>query len=156
MSEDLKRDMIHMQEDPQTITEFVTGIQRLDNRRRAFQQESCPSTRFNTTNSTTTTNFQRTLATAPAPAANPRTSTATGTQPGPMEFSANRNCLTPEERQRRMVEGRCIYCRGLGHMAVTYPIAPCRPTAAEGFTTPVIPFTPNPFSETPADVETLN
>ena len=52
-----------MQEDPQTITEFVTVIQRLDNRRRAFQQESRPSTRFNTTNSTTTTNFQRTVAT---------------------------------------------------------------------------------------------
>ncbi len=87
-----------MQEDPQTITEFVTAMQRLDNRRRAFQQESCTSTRFNTTNSTTTTNFQRTVAITPAPAANSRTSTTTGIQPGPMDLSANRRRLTPEER----------------------------------------------------------
>ena len=86
-----------MQEDPQTITEFVTAMQRLDNHRQAFQQKSCPSTRFNTTNSTSTTNFQRTVANAPEPAANTRTSTATGIQPGPMDLSANRRRLTPEE-----------------------------------------------------------
>ena len=145
-----------MQEDPQTITKFVTAMQRLDNRRWAFQQESRPSTRFNTTNSTMTTNFQRTVATAPAPTANPRTSTATGTQPGPMDHSANRRRLTPEERQRRMVEGRCRYCGGLVHMAVTCPVASRPLRAAQGFTTPVIPFTPIPVSETPADVESLN
>ena len=41
-------------------------------------------------------------------------------------------------------------------MAVTCPVAPRLLRAALGFTTPVIPFTPNPVSETPADVETLN
>ena len=145
-----------MQEDPQTVTKFVTAMKRLENRRRAFQQKSRLSTCFNSTNFTTTTNFQRTVATAPAPAANPQTSTSTSTQPEPMDLSANRRRLTPDERQRLMVEGRCRYCGGLGHMAVICPVAPRPLRAAKSFTTPVIPFTPNPVSETPADVESLN
>ena len=73
-----------------------------------------------------------------------------------MDLSANRRRLTPEERQLLMVEGRCRYCGGLRHMALTCPVAPRPFRAAKGFTTPVIPVTPNPVSETPADIETLN
>ena len=40
MSEELKRNMIHIPEDPETMQAFVTAMQRLDNRRSAFQQES--------------------------------------------------------------------------------------------------------------------
>ena len=80
MSEELKRDMIHMPEDPKTMQVFVTAIQRLDNCRREFQQEcrsySCPAV----PNQPTPTPQYRAAISPPAPiSTTPRGSTATGT-----------------------------------------------------------------------------
>ena len=65
MSEELKRDMIHIPEDPETMQASVTTIQRLDNRRRAFQQESRSYSRPAATNQPTTTPQYRTAISPP-------------------------------------------------------------------------------------------
>ena len=130
MSEDLKRDIIHMPEDQPTRVQFVTAIQQLDNRRRAFQLEFRSSFKLSASHQNSSTTYQR--ATTPATTTEqnvPRGNTATGTQAGPMDLPSNRRRLTPEERQRRMVEGRYRYCGGLGYMAATCPVAP-RPLRA--------------------------
>ena len=115
-----------MPEDPETMQAFVTAMQRLDNHRRAFQQESRSYSRSAALNQPTTTPTYHAASLPPAPTTTtPRGSTATSTEPGPMDLSLNRRPLTPEERQRRMAEGRCRYCGGLGHMAANCPIAPC-------------------------------
>ena len=67
MSEELKRDMIHMPEDPETMQAFVTAMQRLDNRRRAFQQESRSYSRPAAPNPPTTTPQYRTATSPPEP-----------------------------------------------------------------------------------------
>jgi len=54
----------------------------------------------------------------PKPAAHPTTSTtATGTQAGPMDLSAGRRHLSQAEREDRMRRGQCFYCAGANHMA---------------------------------------
>jgi hypothetical protein len=45
-----------------------------------------------------------------------------------MDLSAHRRRITPEERARRMAEGRCLYCGGLEHMARECPTKPQPPT----------------------------
>ena len=50
--------------------------------------------------------------------------TATGTHPGPMDLSAARRTVSPEERGRRIAEGLCFYCAGSGHQARSCPIRP--------------------------------
>jgi hypothetical protein len=43
--------------------------------------------------------------------------TATGTYLEPMDLSANQRTLTSKEQQKRILEGRCLYCGGFGHVA---------------------------------------
>ena len=144
MSEELKMDMIDMPEDPEIMQAFVTAMQLLDNRRRAFQQECRSYSRPVAPNQPTTTPQYLAATSPPAPmTTNPRGSTATGTKPGPMDLSSNRGRLTPEKRQRRMAEERCRYCRGLGHMAANCPVVPRPLTAAQGFVDPTTPAFPD-------------
>ena len=59
---------------------------------------------------------------------NPRSqiapTTATGTQPGPMDLSASKRTISPEEHGRRIAEGLCLYCAGAGHQARSCPNRP--------------------------------
>jgi hypothetical protein len=41
-----------------------------------------------------------------------------------MDLSAIRRKLSPEERQKRIAEGRCLYCGGFGHLALSCPAKP--------------------------------
>ena len=43
--------------------------------------------------------------------------TAKVTHPGPMDLSATRRTVSPEERGRRIAEGLCFHCAGTGHLA---------------------------------------
>ena len=54
-----------------------------------------------------------------------------------MDLSANRRKLTPEERNRRITEGLCLYCGGAGHIAGVCPNKGMqRLQASEGLLTP--------------------
>ena len=73
-----------------------------------------------------------------------------------MDLSSNRRRLTPEERQRRIAEGRCRYCKGLGYIAAICPVAPRPLRAVQGLVAPTTPAFPGPVVETPAPAESLN
>ena len=104
LSYKLKNDLVMAATDPATVADLVMLCNRLDMYRRALQSESrAPNTTSHAS------------ATAPAPAST--ASTSSGSAPGPMDLSANRPRLTAEERAKRMAEGRCYRCRGVGHMA---------------------------------------
>ena len=47
--------------------------------------------------------------------------TATGTHLGPMDLSAAKRTVSPEERGRRIAEGLCFNCAGIGHQVRSCP-----------------------------------
>ena len=55
--------------------------------------------------------------------------TASGTNAGPMDLSAGaaKTCSTAVERARRRALGLCMYCGGIGHFAADFPQAKARP-----------------------------
>jgi hypothetical protein len=70
---------------------------------------------------------QGTFAAAPIP---PPAPAPTSFGPAPMDLSANRRKITPQERAARLAEGRCLYCGGHGHMAASCPNKPAHLRAA--------------------------
>ena len=89
----------------------------MDMRRRALQSELTRTPAATGTSPRTTTTPNAAGKTAPA------TSTeSSGTAAGPMDLSASRPRLTAEERARRMAEGCCYQCGGVGHMARQCPL----------------------------------
>lgn len=138
LSQELLTDLITITE-PEDFTEFAALCQRLDNKRRALSvsRKTLPPPKPITT--TRSTGSIGPNSSTPAPT----TSTATGTHSGPMDLSAGRRRLSPEERGRRLAEGRCLYCGGLGHMAKDCTVAK-RPLRAAAVS-----------SSAPADVPTL-
>ena len=52
-----------------------------------------------------------------------------------MDLSASRRRLTPEERSKRMAEGRCYCCGGIGHLVRECPLATQTPVRIAGTTT---------------------
>ena len=110
--------------------EFASYLQRLDNRIQAREAErkGRPPPR----------------APAPKTPTVPVQSTASGTHSGPMDLSAFRPRLSPEESRRRIEQNMCLYCGGQNHVARFYPNKPRTPLRGnEAY------FTPAPASPTP-------
>src|SRR5258706_925242 len=128
LSIELKQDMILLIEEPDTVTKLVTTCQRLDQRRRKIQQDRrFQGTRPNT-NTAPNTHSHNNHTTASSSSYHTHTkntpsTTASGTHAGPMDLSAGRKKLTPEERAKRLAEGRCLYYGGVGHIAKSCPLA---------------------------------
>jgi hypothetical protein len=142
----LKNDLVTVLEEPRTLVEFITLCNRLDMKRRALQSESQSTRPLATTRPPPRTTG--TLAPAAGSAA-PAPSMQSGTHAGPMDLSASRRRVSPEERARRMAEGRCYRCGGLGHLSRECPLAQQKPIhAAEASTTPLpsLPATEEPLN----------
>ena len=127
-------DLMPFDTDAMTLDDFITCCQKVDNKRHAHNRE--------VRKHTTPTPARNFVSSHPTPAATtpsptPVLSTATGIHFGPMDLSAGRRKLTPEERARRLAEGRCLYCGGIGHMAKDCTVARRPLRAAVTTLTPV-------------------
>ena len=113
LSNEIKDALTLADQVPEAYGEFASYLQCLDNRIRAREAErkGRPAPR------------------APAPKAPiaPLQSTASGTHPGPMDLSAFRPRLSPEERARRITQNMCRCCGGQGPVARFCPNKPRNP-----------------------------
>lgn len=120
---ELKRLLITVRPPPANMTDFITTCHDIDTQHRQLKSESHRPHQQQ--------QQQQQRRPAPAPRAQVATaastaaataSTASGTAPGPMDLSATRRRISPEEKARRMAEGRCYRCGGLGHMVMNCPL----------------------------------
>lgn len=98
---------------PKDLNEYAMFLQRMDNRIRLHKAKKGGQR----TTTTTTTTSRATTSTATS-SSRPRPNS-----PEPMDLSAGagKRRITAEERQKRMQEGRCLYCGGLGHLVRQCP-----------------------------------
>ena len=100
---------------PDELDQYIILLKRVDNKIRASAAERKGS-------SSTWRSPTMTMTTTPKPAAPPTTSTtATGTQVGPMDLSAGQRRLSQAQLADRMRRGQCFYCGGANHMARLCP-----------------------------------
>ena len=100
LSYKLKNDLVMAATDPATVANRVTHCNCLDMHCHVLQSKSrTPNTIPRATASATTA------------------SRSSSTVSGPMDLLVNRPQLMAEEGAKRMAEGRCYRCGGVGHMA---------------------------------------
>ncbi|KAH0611508.1 uncharacterized protein H6S33_010773 [Morchella sextelata] len=126
---ELDESMIH-HDTPATVNACATLLQRLDNRRRAAEAKRGSKKPWTTTTTPAPRPSPASPVSAPraaAPVANaPVTESHPSSRPGgdvPMDLSGGRRRPSPTERNARLVEGRCFYCGGVGHMVRDCPQA---------------------------------
>jgi len=110
-------------EEPADYSSYINLLTKIDSRMRAAKQKLTP---------------RPTPSKGPAQHSGPRPSPTSGSSDAkpaphptssnsgnyglaPMDLSSNRKKLTPEERNRRITEGLCLYCGGAGHIANLCP-----------------------------------
>ena len=135
LSNEIKDALALANQVPQAYGEFASYLQRLDNRicAREAERKGRPAPR------------------APSPKVPtlPVLSTASGTHPGPMDLSAFRPRLSPEERCRRIEQNMCLYCGGQNHVARFCPNKPRNPLRSnEAYLTSTPAFPTPPASVT--------
>ena len=125
---------------PSKFSEYATFLQRLDNRIRAREAEKKGRPAPRTTTLTPSTPSQCTT----SPAA-PVSSCPTD----PMDLSARRRGpLSQEEKGKRIMQGCCLYCGGLGHTIRTCTVRPLR--GNEATLAPAPPLLPSSLAPAPA------
>ena len=118
---DVKDFLLTFPEDPKSLTEAISRAVRCDNRlfeRHSERQQLMVRSRLEPTYAS--------LATRPL---SRQSSNITPTDvPTPMEIEATgrRGPLSDEEKQRRRANRLCLYCGGLGHIAINCPNRPKR------------------------------
>ena len=135
LSNEIKDALALADQVPEANWQFASYLQRLDNRIRAREAErkGGPPPRVP----------------APKTPVAPVQSTATGTHPGPMDISAFRPRLSPEERQRRIQQNMCLYCGGQNRVARFCPNKPRNTLCGnEAYFTPAPAFPTPPASVT--------
>jgi hypothetical protein len=121
LCEELK-DILSTQDLPEEWSRYVALVKKRDMQYRARKAESH---RPSGQNRPTSTPAVRNTSPVPAqPAPHPTSSGSGHLGPAPMDLSAAGRRLSPEERQKRIDEGRCLYCGGFNHMARDCPNKP--------------------------------
>jgi hypothetical protein len=144
LSSELKDGLVFLEE-KEDLAEFVTQLQGMDNRIRARAQETKGS-KTHTSTTARQTPTPKPIYPAPTKPNEP------SFQPGgmvPMALDASRR-ISPEERERRMKEGLCLYCAGSGHFTRECPNR--RPRALRANATG----TTAPATETPVPAPELS
>jgi hypothetical protein len=121
LCEELK-DILSTQDVPEDWSHYVALVKKRDMQYRVRKAETHRSS--GQTKPTTTPTIRNT---SPNPAQNTPHATSSGSGhfgPAPMDLSAARRRLSPEERQKRIDENRCLYCGSFNHMARDCPNKP--------------------------------
>ena len=135
LSTEIKDALVLTSNIPSKFSEYAMFLQRLDNRIKTHEAEKKGRPTPHTT----------TLARSTLSPAAPVSSRTTD----PMDLSAGRRGpLSEEEKGERIVEGRCLYCGGLGHTVRTCTISPLR--GNEATLAPAPPLPPSSLAPAPA------
>jgi hypothetical protein len=121
------KDILSTQDVPEDWNQYVALVKWRDQQFHARKAESARPT------AVTKPASSLPRSTPPASTQNTPCPTSSGSGhfgPAPMDLSAARRRLSPEERQKRIDENHCLYCGGFNHMArdcPSHPKVPARP-----------------------------
>jgi hypothetical protein len=121
LCEELK-DILSTQDLPEDWSRYVALVKRRD-----MQYRACKAVAHRSSGETKPATTPTACNTSPNPSQNAPHPTSSGRGhfgPAPMDLSAARRRLSPEERQKRIDENRCLYCGGFNHMAWDCPNKP--------------------------------
>jgi hypothetical protein len=120
------KDILSTQDIPEDWHEYVALVKKRDSQFRARKAELHRHTV--PTKSVPTPAAHSTPSTPAQNTPHPTSSGSGHLGPAPMDLSAARRRLSPEERQKRIDENRCLYCGGFNHLARDCPNKPKNPT----------------------------
>lgn len=143
--------------EPTGFDAFVDLCQKIDNKNRAYAADR-PTPRTATPRAPNPTPTPRAnTGNQYTPVPTPRTSSAHPTNansghygPAPMNLSANRRKLSPEERQRRIDHNLCFYCADRDHITRN---CPHRPPPRQPLQGSVAELQPTPMADPISDVQ---
>jgi hypothetical protein len=120
------KDILSTQDIPEDWHEYVTLVKKRDSQFQACKAELHRPTIL--TKSTPTPAARSTPSTRTQNTPHPTSSGSGHLGPAPMDLSAARCRLSPEEHQKSIDENCCLYCRGFNHLARDCPNKPKNPT----------------------------
>ena len=119
LNPELKSILIH-NDIPDGWNEYVALVKKRDMQYRAHLAETRHTGQGSGKSNPAPARSTPAASSAPAPP-HPTTSGSGNYGPAPMDLSAARRQLSPEERQKHIDEGRCLYCGGFYHLARDCP-----------------------------------